>query len=103
MDLNHRVHPEADAEYVDAVRYYQSVQWGLGADFDRAAASAVDDIAWNPEAWPPFPGWTASPVVRSRRIEVFPYRVIYLVRDGDLVLLAFAHESRRPGYWRHRV
>ncbi|WP_256838794.1 hypothetical protein [Ornithinimicrobium faecis] len=29
---------------------------------------------------------------------------VELVEDGeDLVILAYAHERKRPGYWRHRV
>lgn len=66
-------------------------------------AKAVGDIEWNPEAWPKFRGWDRLPVVRSRDVDMFPYRVVYFVRDGELVIVAFAHQSRRPGYWRERV
>lgn len=27
-----------------------------------------------------------------------PHRVIYFVRDDELVIVAFAHQGRRPGY-----
>jgi mRNA-degrading endonuclease RelE of RelBE toxin-antitoxin system len=33
----------------------------------------------------------------------FPYRIIYEVRENELVVLAVAHDRRRPGYWRRRV
>ena len=55
------VHPDADAELLDAVRSYELTSRGLGAEFDEAVAHAVDD------------------------------------------LVAFAHQSRRPGYWTERV
>jgi hypothetical protein len=38
----------------------------------------------------------------TARVEVFPFRVVYLVRGNDLVILAYAHARRRPGYWQHR-
>ncbi len=103
--MTHRpsVHPEADAEFLNAIRYYQVREAGLGDEFDIEVARAVDDVLWNPDAWPPFPGWDRLPVVRSRQVDVFPYRIIYFVRDDELVIVAFAHQSRRPGYWKSRV
>lgn len=103
MSLRSNVHPEAEAEFLDAVRYYETVQAGLGVEFDIEVANAVGDIQWQPDAWPKFPGWDRLPVVRSRKVEVFPYRVVYFVRDDELLIVAFAHQSRRPGYWKQRV
>ncbi|WIY83090.1 type II toxin-antitoxin system RelE/ParE family toxin [Propionimicrobium sp. PCR01-08-3] len=103
MTLQRNLHPEADAEFLDAVRYYEERERGLGAEFDAAAAGAVEDIARNPEAWPIFPGWTRLPVVRTRKLRGFPYRVVYFTRDDQLMVVAFAHQSRRPGYWKSRV
>lgn len=103
MSLSRNVHPLAEAELLDAVRYYELLQEGLGRDLDDAVATAVDEIEWSPHAWPKFPGWDRLPIVRSRKVEVFPYRVVYLVRDGELVLIAFAHQSGAPLYWARRV
>lgn len=103
MTLRPSVHPEADAEFLDAVRYYQTREAGLGDEFDAEVARSVDDALWNSDAWPKFPGWDRLPVVRSRKVDVFPYRVIYFVRDNELVIVAFAHQSRRPGNWKHRI
>lgn len=33
----------------------------------------------------------------------FPYQLIYVVREGEIFVLAYAHEARRPGYWAHRL
>lgn len=103
MTLHQRVHPDAEAEFLDAVRYYENKESGLGSQFDAEVASAVDDIQWHPEAWPRFSGWDRLPVVRSRKVNVFPYQVVYFVNGEELVLVAFAHQSRRPGYWKHRI
>ncbi|MFO0453014.1 MAG: hypothetical protein ACK52I_30875 [Pseudomonadota bacterium] len=33
----------------------------------------------------------------------FPYSVVYVERDGALLVVAVAHGARRPGYWRQRT
>ncbi len=33
----------------------------------------------------------------------FPYAVIYVERDADYFVIAVAHTSRRPGYWKDRI
>lgn len=32
-----------------------------------------------------------------------PYHLIFCVKDGELVVIAYAHERRRPGCWRDRL
>lgn len=97
------IHSEAEHEFLDAVRYYQALQPELGAEFDEAVANAVADIEWSPEAWPRFPGWERIPIVRSRRVAVFPYRVLYFADAGRIVIIAIAHQRRSPGLWADRV
>ena len=33
----------------------------------------------------------------------FPILVVYAIRDMELLVMAFAHASRRPGYWLARL
>jgi plasmid stabilization system protein ParE len=33
----------------------------------------------------------------------FPYAVIYVERDEDVFIVAVAHTSQRPGYWKNRL
>lgn len=103
MRFRQLVHLSAEAEFLEAVRYYGGAERGIGEQFDVEVARAVEDIQWNPDAWPKFPGWDRLPVVHTRKVEVFPYRVVYFVRDDELVIVAFAHQRRRPGYWRDRL
>jgi hypothetical protein len=32
-----------------------------------------------------------------------PYLVVYAVLPDQLVVLAIAHTSKKPGYWRERI
>jgi hypothetical protein len=38
-------------------------------------------------------------VVLARR---FPFSVIYAHEEATIVIVAVAHQRRRPGYWRER-
>jgi len=33
----------------------------------------------------------------------FPYGIIYLERQREIVVVAVSHVSRRRGYWTHRL
>lgn len=45
----------------------------------------------------------SEPMVRSKGVSDFPYRVVYFVEGDLLKIVAVAHAKRRPGYWRDRV
>ena len=98
-----REHPEATKELLDAIRYYHGKQAGLGDDFAAEVARAITDIQWYPNAWPMLTGWERIPVVRSRQVDIFPYRIIYYVSDSGINIVAHAATARRPGYWKHRI
>lgn len=52
---------------------------------------------------PVFPGWDREPVVHARSVKRFPFQVIYYLTDTDLRVIAFAHNQRKPSYWKDRV
>ena len=49
----------------------------------------------------------AAPMIgqRTRRFifSGFPYDLIYCASPDEVVIVAFAHHSRRPGYWKDRL
>jgi len=104
VTLQWNEHPEARAELLDAHERYMSID---GRDLDlefvaEAEAAAALILEW-PDAPPPYRGWWGHPTVRTWHLSKFPYKLIYAVRDGEVFVLAYAHESRRPGYWAHRL
>lgn len=102
-DADFGFHPEAQAEFVADVEWFEGREIGLGERCDGAVRSAIKDAVLSPEAWPKWQGWDREPAVRSRAVDKFPYRVVYFVADELVIVLAVAHEKRRPGYWRDRV
>lgn len=103
MTPNVRYHPEALAELRADVAWYEERGAGLGDRFEDAVDEVLDTVRDWPESGAMWPGWDSIPVVRSRRVAGFPYRLVYLAQPSELVVLALAHDKRLPGYWKERV
>lgn len=103
MTLEWREHPAARAELFDALVWYDDQQPGLGERLADEFVQGVRFIREWPDAAPPYQsrGWT--PPIRAKGIGHFPYRIIFVVRGREAVVVAYAHERRRPGYWRRRL
>ena len=103
MTLEVSYHPEATAELRTDISWYEDRGPGLGDRFEVSVDSVIDGVLEWRESGSVWPSWESIPVVRSRRVPGFPYRLVYLVQPGELVVVAIAHEKRKPGYWRDRV
>ncbi len=90
-------HPDADTELTEAAQYYESRRPGLGSDFLAEVERALDQILTNPEASRKIGGR-----VRRKSLWRFPYNLIYAVSPERIRIVAFAHQKRRPFYWRKR-
>lgn len=96
MTLAQREHPEARAELRVGANWYEDPATGQELlDATLQARRSIDEM---PDAWPPIHGWDREPVVRRKGVIAFPYGVIYYVTDSEIVIVAYAHEKRRPGY-----
>ena len=94
MSRSLRLHPAAQLELAEITAYYEAESVGLGEIFLAEAQRAFAQIV----AFPAIRG-----PVRVRVLAAFPYSVHYSQLDSDTVLvLALAHQSRRPFYWRER-
>ncbi len=74
---------------------------GLGYELLDAFDAATRSIREAPEAYAPFCR-TEFGVVRSKLIRRFRYRVIFVDLPDLVWIVAFAHQSQRPFYWRSR-
>lgn len=96
--MKYAFHPEAEAEFLDAVNHYEGCGAGLGYDFAIEVHSTIRNIVSFPEAW-----CILESDIRRCQIRRFPYAVVY-ARDGDVILiLAVMHLHRDPDYWKRRV
>jgi plasmid stabilization system protein ParE len=90
------ISPPASAELTEAVRWYEQQRAGLGAELLDAVASATDLIRTRPAL--------GSPRGRTRSLLIsrFPFRLVYRVQEHHIHIVAIAHTSRRPDYWKDR-
>ena len=91
---------EADAEVTAAADWYEQEREGLGDDLLAEADRVLNAIAASPTTWSLVPG---SKIVRRFLFTRFPYVAYFVIRDEYVLVLAFGHTSRRPGYWRNRL
>lgn len=103
MTHGYSEHPEATDERLDAIRYYHGERAGLGDDLAAKVRIAIQDVLDSPDSWPRIPDWDGDSLLRSRKVSVYPYRVVYYVDRGVVIVVAYVHEKRRPGYWKHRI
>jgi plasmid stabilization system protein ParE len=87
----------ASRELAEAVRWYEERRPEWGARLFDAVSRAFDLIEQHPEIGSPRKHRAA---VRQIAVRGFPYLVIYQNRPDDTYVLAVAHASRRPAYWK---
>jgi len=92
------VHSEAEPELWQAVDYYEARCAGLGLDFEHEVSLAFSDIQDAPERWPVRRNGT-----RCRLLHRFPYAIYYMELQDAVWIVAVAHMSRKPYYWRNRL
>ena len=103
MNAHVRFEAEADEEYRAAGRWYEERRLGLGIEFFDAVDAALGQIVRLPEAGAPVRQLPSDLPVRRAPVKRFPYHVIYLELNGEIRVLAVAHDRRKPGYWRDRI
>ena len=91
-------HPEAEAEFLAAIDYYEGCEPGLGYDFSIEVHSTIENILSFPKAWP-----ILEEDIRRCLTRRFPYGIVYS-QDGDVIfILAVMHLHRDPDYWKDRL
>jgi len=94
IDFDRRAIAETRKAWLWYARRSPSSAARFQAEFDRAVA----EITANPRRWPRHALGT-----RYFRLTRFPYLVIYAESRRLVKVIAVAHTSRRPGYWRRRL
>ena len=93
----YRLISEARDELEVGVSFYDSEYPGLGQEFAIEVRRLCRLIAESPAA-----GLEVRPAIRRRILRRFPYSILYTLENDEVVILAVAHQSRRPGYWNRR-
>lgn len=104
-DLRLRVHPEAQAELVADVDWYDERDVAVGSRFVDAIRAAIDWAAEDPATWPILPGWDREPIVRSPGRGACPVPVPLCLRRPRRRAHARRSGSRKPQprCWQSRI
>ena len=97
-----RTHRLAEEELADAASWYETKQPGLGVSFLDLIDDVVDRVLSGTLPSSPVPEVRVAKDVRRILLRRFPYSIVFYEREHEIVIIAFAHSSRRPGYWRSR-
>ncbi len=84
----------ATQELEDAVRFYDLESAGLGQRFKEEVRKAALRIAEYPQAWSIERG-----EVRKCLLHKFPYKLLYSIEEDHVLVIAVAHQHRKPDYW----
>jgi toxin ParE1/3/4 len=95
----YRFHPEARIEIRSITAWYRERSREAARGFTEVIAEGIQSIRDRPEAWPT---WRRGGV-RRRVLHRYPYSIFYVFEEDEVVIVAIAHQRRRPGYWLPRL
>jgi hypothetical protein len=98
-----RIHEAAADEVAAAAAWYESERPGLGAEFQDAIERALDLLEEEVVPLVSVPGAAGARGVKRLVLRRFPFSVVVHEREREIIVIAFAHHARRPGYWRSRL
>jgi plasmid stabilization system protein ParE len=96
--VNWEFHPEAREELEQSAAWYEMREPGLGDEFLEEVEETIIRILRNPETWRKIHG-----DVRWCLMERFPFAALYRFREQRIEIVAVAHHSRKPRYWKQRA
>jgi len=93
-----RFHPAAVDEAEAARDWYAAQDPTAAAAFIIELDAAFEAVFEHPSRWAEYLEGTQRYLLQR-----FPFSVIYRQANGIVEILAVAHASREPGYWRSRA
>jgi len=88
---------QARGELLEARSWYDARVPGLGLEFARAVAEALDRVQQMPEAFP-----TLRDEIRQVVLRRFPYSVLFAYEHSEIIVLAVHHHRKKPTRWHRR-
>lgn len=80
-----RILEQVTEEAIESAAWYEQERPGLGIEFERAINAA------------------GARGIKRLALRRFPYDIVVRVLAHEIIIVAIAHQSRRPGYWRDRL
>ena len=90
--------PRAEDDARQAFLWYAERSPVAASDFQQLITRAAEDLAETALVWP-----EREPGIRIRVLDRYPYTLMYRVKGDEVLIIAVAHQKRKPGYWRGRA
>ncbi len=84
-------------EYQEAIEFYKLQSEGLEKRFVAEIDKTLSIISNYPESFSQYTDNTRKAVVN-----IFPYNLIYSMIGKNILIMAVAHQHRKPNYWINR-
>lgn len=95
MDRKVTYHPLVETDLLEASAWYDDRSPDLGSAFSRKVREAIDSILRNPTTF-----LSTDRGVYYRRVDRFPYIVIFRLPGNEIRILGVIHTSRSLKGWR---
>jgi plasmid stabilization system protein ParE len=92
------VRPEVEAELIEAGEWYEVRAAGLAAEFLRAVDACIASVLRNPLQYP-----VVHEQKRRALVRRFPFALIYIATEEEVVVLACMRSRRNPTRWKRRT
>jgi len=92
------IRPEAEAELLEAVKWYEDRVQGLGANLLLNIEATLESILRIPEAYTPEYKNTRRALVRK-----YPFGIHYIINKDKIIVLVIFHENRNQKELKKRL
>ena len=96
--IGYRFLSPAEEEMTEASLFYEKAAQGLGSDFLDDVQHAIKIVRSHPLI-----GHDLHDGFRRMLLSKFPFYLIYAIALNEVIIVAVAHQRRRPEYWKERV
>ncbi len=92
-----RLHPEAEIELEHALEWYHEIDPNLPLALLHEYRVVTQHLIKSPRIYHHRPNG-----YRRANLHRFPFYLPFIIHNNEIVILAFAHQSRMPNYWARR-
>ncbi len=95
----YKVTDDAELDAKEVFEWYENKLQGLGNRFLSHLEKSFNKIAFNPLAF----ANTGFLDFRRFVLDVFPYKIFFLIKDDVIIITAIIHKSRSQRYWTKKL
>ena len=93
-----QVSDNAKEDLRNSAKYYEAKQVNLGHDFLDNVDDVLERIKENPKQFP-----IIYKETRKALIKRFPFQVLFVIRNIEIIVFAIFHSSQNPNKWKTRI